>query len=130
MSQTSEPILYEYSEDAPKTLSDVLLVELDLNWCRDTGLLAPTAVDMPLGAVLAVNEDGNYVSYLAAVGNNEAVAVLITAKTKNTAAQKCVVFRRGVKVAASGLAFLETVTDAQKQTAYSRLTALGIVVEE
>lgn len=129
MSQTSDPILKEYSEDAPKTLSDVLLVELNPNWCRDNGLLAPTTVDLPLGAVLAANEDGNFVPYLSAVGDNAAVAVLVTPKAKNTAAQKCVVFRRGVKVAASGLEFLAAVTDEQKATAYSQLTALGIVVE-
>lgn len=126
----SEAILHEYSEDAPKSLSEVLLVEVNRSWCRDSGILAPTTVDLPVGAVLAKNEDGNLVSYLAAVGDTTAVAVLVTPKLKNTAAQSCVVISRGAKVAASGLAFLTAVTDEQKQTAYSQLTALGIVVEE
>lgn len=123
-------LLYEYSETAPKTLSDVLLVELNPQWCREEAYLAPAAVDMPLGAVVAVNDDGNYVPYLSAAGDNQAKAVLMTPKKANPAAQKCVVLRRGVKVAASGLAFLDAVTGEQKQTAYSQLTELGIVVEE
>lgn len=123
-------ILYEYSENAPKSLSEVLLVEINKEWGRETGLLAPAAVDMPIGAVLAKNEDGNYVPYLAAAGDNKAVAVLVTPKSRNAAAQKCVVIRRGAKVAARTIAFLEAVTEEQKQTAYSQLTELGIVVEE
>lgn len=126
----SQAVLREYSEGAPKSLSEVLLVEVSRNWCRDTGTLAPTTVDLPIGAVLVKNEDGNFVSYLTAEGDNQAVAMLVTPKSKNTAAQSCVVVSRGVKVAASGLAFLADVTDEQKQTAYSQLTALGIVVEE
>ncbi|MDL2275153.1 head decoration protein [Desulfosarcina sp. OttesenSCG-928-G10] len=118
-----------YSEDAPRSLSEVLLLEVNRNWSRDTVTLAATTVDLPVGAVLAVNEDGTYVSYLAAAGNNEAAAMLVTPRIKSTAAQEAVVIRRGARVSASGLAFLATVTDAQKQTAYAQLTALGIVVE-
>lgn len=124
------PVLYQYSEDAPKSLSEVLLVEVHKGWCREAGTLAPTTVDMPIGAVLAQNEDGNYVSYLSAAGDNRAVAFLVSAKNKNTAAQPCVVIRRGAKVCAAGLAFLESVTDEEKTAAYAQLTALGIVVEE
>ena len=130
MSQSETPILYEHSEEASKTLSDVLLVELHVQWCREEGLLAPVAEDAPLGSVLALNADGNYVPYLAAVGDNQAKGVLVTPKKANSAAQKCVVLRRGVTVAASGLSFLASVTDEQKKISYSQLTELGIVVEE
>lgn len=125
-----DSILYSYSEDAPKRLSEILLVEINRDWCRENGTLAPTTTDLPMGAVLALNEDGNFVPYLLAAGDSQAVAMLVTPRPKNTAAQKCVVLRRGAKVAASGLVFLDPVTGGQKQTAYSQLTTLGIVVEE
>ncbi|MDL2268865.1 head decoration protein [Desulfosarcina sp. OttesenSCG-928-A07] len=121
--------LREYSEDAPRSLSEVLLVEVNRNWCRDSVDLAPTTVDLPVGAVLARTDDGAFVPYLTAAGDNQAAAVLVTPKSVSDEVQAAVVISRGARVAASGLAFLSTVTDEEKQTAYGQLTALGIIVE-
>lgn len=88
--------LNHYGEDAPRSLSDLVLLELDMKWCRESGTLAPLSVPMQLGAVLAFDDAGRYVPYMteltpaveAAEGveaapasyADEAVAVLISQK--------------------------------------------------
>ena len=121
--------LYEFSVTGPGSLSDVLLVEVNRDWCREGGTLAATTVDLPVGAVLAKNDDGDYVPFLAAPGDNQAVAMLIKAAPASAAKQHVSVIRRGAVVAFSGLGFLTAVTEEQQKTACGQLTSLGIVVQ-
>ena len=140
-------VLKHSSADAPRSLSEILLMELDNRWCRESGSLAPCTEAVPMGAVLARNADGEYVPYMTklsaavaaaegveakpAVYADKAVAVSIsTLLPPAEEAQPCVVVCRGVCVAAANLYFGADVTDAQKQTALGQLHALGIIPKE
>ena len=139
--------LNHYGEDAPRSLSDVLLEELSMTWCRESGVMAPSSRAVPMGAVLGADADGRYVPFMteltpaveaaegvepvpAAYADN-AVAVLISKKNPASAEeQPCTVIRRGACVAAANLEWLETVTESQKKTVLGQLAALGIVAKE
>ena len=139
--------LNNHSEDGPKSLSDILTLELDMRWCRESGVLAPSADSVPMGAVLAQDADGNYVPFMAeltpeipeadevpaapATYADKAVAVLISKDLpKDEEEQYCSVVRRGVCVATANLQWLDSVTEPQKKTALGQLSALGIVPKE
>ena len=55
--------LKHYSADAPRSLSDILLYEIDPRYSREHGELAPVAEKVPMGAVLAQNGGGQYVPF-------------------------------------------------------------------
>ena len=59
--------LQHFSESWPKSLSHVVTYEIDFNYCRENGEFAPTAVEVPMGAVLAQNDKGQYVPFGAAL---------------------------------------------------------------
>lgn len=151
--------LNHYSEDAPRPLSDIVLEELSMGWCREAGILAPAAAPVPMGAVLGMDESGRYVPYMselrpgaeapetqegteaqedtegaeavAAARADRAVAVLISKDLPASEdEQPCTVIRRGACVAASNLYWSDSVTDDEKTTALSQLSALGIVPKE
>lgn len=133
--------LKHWGQDAPPSLSDVLQVEIDMRWSRETGMMRPFAQDIPLGAVLARDESGRFVPYMAeltpavdstpATFADKAVAVCISKLLPaSETEQSCSVVARGVTVAAANLIWLPTVTDEQKQTALGQLKALGVVPTE
>lgn len=133
--------LAHWGQDAPPSLSEVLQVELDMRWSREAGSMRPFSEDVPLGAVLALDEAGRFVPFMAditpaAEGSaqalaDKAVAVLISRLIPaSETEQPCTVAARGVTVAAANLVWLETVTDEQKKTALGQLKALGIVPTE
>ncbi|WP_165174636.1 head decoration protein [Desulfovibrio sp. ZJ369] len=128
-------------EDAPRSLSDIVLEELSMSWCRESGELAPLSAPLQLGAVLALDAAGRYVPYMTeltpaveavpAVCANKAVAVLISKKIPaSEEAQPCTVLRRGCCVAVDNLDWLPSVSEDQKKTALGQLAALGIVPKE
>lgn len=55
--------LKHYTADAPRSLSDILLFEIDQHYSRENGELAPLTEDLPLGAVLTQNEAGQYIPF-------------------------------------------------------------------
>lgn len=136
--------LNHYSEEAPKSLSDILLYEIDFSYSREAGEFAPTEEEVSQGAVLALNKDGQYVPFgtelnPAVEGDNakpaeladKACAVLISRKMKiSEEAQPCIVIARGACVAAANLLFGEDVTEVQKKAALGQLKTLGIVPKE
>lgn len=139
--------LKHYGEDAPRPLSDIVLEELSMGWCREAGMLAPASAPVPMGAVLALNAAGRYVPYMAeltpaieasegveavaATHADKAVAVLISRDLPASEdEQPCTVIRRGACVAASNLYWSDSVTDDEKTTALGQLAALGIVPKE
>lgn len=139
--------LRHYGEDAPRSLSDIVLEEMSMSWCRESGTLAPVSVAVPMGAVLALDAAGRYVPYMteltpgteasegveavAATHADKAVAVLISRNLPaSEEEQPCTVIRRGACVAAQNLHWLEGVTEDRKKTALGQLSALGIVPKE
>lgn len=126
------------SYDAPAGLSSLLLVELNRDWSRERRALAATEIDLPLGTVLAVDEDGLLIPYphAEAPGEGEAatvadaVAVLITPAEASADDQEVVVVERGVRVYAPGLFWLEDVTDEEKAQALLMLQAKTIAIQE
>lgn len=136
--------LAHYSEAAPQSLSDILLYEINFDYSREAGEFAPTDEEVCLGAVLGLNESGQYVPFgkelnPAVEGDNakpaeiadKACAVLISRKMKiSEEAQPCVVIARGACVAAPNLRWGEKITDEQKKSALGQLKALGIVPKE
>lgn len=136
--------LNHYSEEAPRSLSDILLYEINCSYSRENGEFAPTDEEAVQGAVLGVNKDGQYVPFgtelsPAVEGDNakpaeiadKACAVLISRKLKiSEEAQPCVVIARGACVAAANLVFGKDVTDEQKKSALGQLKSLGIVPKE
>lgn len=145
--------LKHYSADAPRSLSDILLYEIDPRYSREHGELAPVAEKVPMGAVLAQNGGGQYVPFGAelspaveaveasegvdAVEGKDAVladkpaAILISRDIEpSEEAQECAVIRRGACVAVCNLSWLSAVSDDQKKTALAALASLGIVPKE
>lgn len=145
--------LQHFSESWPKSLSHVVTYEIDFNYCRENGEFAPTAVEVPMGAVLAQNDKGQYVPFgaelspaveaveasegvqavegKAAVIADKACAILVSRKMAvSEEPQPCVVLARGACVCAPNLVWGKDVTDAQKKTALASLKALGIVPKE
>jgi hypothetical protein len=139
--------LYSYGADAPKSLSDIVTMELDTRWSRERGIMAPRDGVIPMGAVLALDANDKYVPYMTelaphvpAAGENpavpatyadKAVAVLISLDlTPGGEEQLCSVLRRGACVAAGNLFWVDGVTEQQKQTAMGQLAAIGVVPKE
>lgn len=117
--------------DAPAVLSDVLLMELDPRWTRETASIGPCDVDLPLGAVLAKRADNTYVPYLLAESDSAALAVLITPVEAGTAAREGVIARRGCVVAAANLFFIPAAGAAdKKKAALAELRERGLVPQE
>lgn len=145
--------LKHYAADAPRNLSDILLFEIDPRFSREHGEFAPVGETVPMGAVLCLNDAGQYVSFgqelspaveaVAAAEGAEAVegkpavtadkpcAILISREIGvSEEPQDCAVIRRGVCVSAANLSWLSSVTDEQKKTALAALASLGIVPKE
>lgn len=139
--------LKHYRQDAPRSLSDILIYEIDPRWSRDGGEFAPTSENIPMGAVLCLDGEGSYVPFgtelspavearegveaKPAVIADQPCAILISREMEaSDKAQPCVIVKRGVCVASRNLHWLDTVTDAQKKTALAALNSLGIVVKE
>ncbi len=133
--------LYSHSVDAPKSLSDIVTLELDMRWSRESGVLAPHDDIIPMGAVLALNADGKYVPYMTELESDsegdspafadQAAAVLISKDRPASAEdQPCSVLKRGACVAAANILWADGVTEPQKQTAIGQLAALGVVPKE
>jgi len=127
--------LMHYSANWPKSLSDIVTLELDMSWCREAGILAPHEAVIPMGAVLACDAAGKYVPYMTELAADEfadnAVAILISQDLPESREdQPCTVIRRGACVAVANIPWADGVTDEQKKTALGQLSALGIVPKE
>jgi len=109
----------------PKHLGDVLLVEVARGWTKDRGAYAQHAEIYEVGTVLSF-VGGKYVRY--EPGQNSAPAAVAAERVDATAGDAPgVVIARGATVATDGLIWPETITDAQKATAFKRLEDRGIV---
>ncbi len=139
--------LNHYGEDAPRSLSDLVLLELNMKWCREPGVMAPLSAPAHLGAVLGLDASARYVPYMSeltpaveasegveakpATYADKAVAVLISKKIPASEdEQHCTVLLRGACVAAANLEWLEAVNKEQQKTALGQLAALGVVPKE
>lgn len=139
--------LKSWSVDAPRCLSDVVLLELDMAWCREPGVMAPLAKAANLGAVLGLDGAGRYVPYMteltpaveasegveaaAATYADKAVGVLLSQELPaSDEEQDCTALLRGACVAIPNLEWLESVTPEQKTSALAQLRAAGVVPKE
>lgn len=111
----------------PKTLGDLLLVEVAPGWTKEKGLLL-AGTDYPLGTVLA-KVSGKYQALdLAGTGAaKKAVAVLAENVDATAADTSGVVIARGAVVESTEMLWPAGATDPQKATALDELNALGIV---
>lgn len=137
-------VLKFHKYNQPAKLSDILVFEIDPRWSREGGEFAPTSQNIPMGAVLSLDNEGRYVPFgeelsPAVEGENAKPAVLadkacaILASQEIEAgeeAQPCVVIRRGACVASANLFWLESVAEERKKTALGALASLGIVPKE
>ena len=111
----------------PKTLGDLLLVEVAPGWTKEKALLAMGAV-YPLGTVLAKVSGKCQALDLAGTGApKKAVAVLGESVDATAADTPGVVLARGAVVELVELHWPAGITDVQKATALDELNALGIV---
>lgn len=94
---------------------------------REQGTLA--AGDLPAGAVLALNGDGDYVQLAPAAsdGTETAKAVLYGAVDASSAAQPCTVHVRACEVEEAALTFPDGITEGQTTTALNDLIGVGII---
>lgn len=114
----------------PKTLSDVLLVEVKAGWTKDRGIIAADK-QYEIGTVLA-KVSGKYqmIDPAGTGAAKKSVAILAQNVDTTTGERPAVVIARGAAVATDGLVWPEAITDAQKATAQTELEALGIIVKE
>ena len=84
----------------PKTLSDVLLVEVAQGWTKQNGVLAATTVALAIGTVLSkdANKILQPIDFAATDGTENAVGVLATKADISTGQQKIVWIARGAVV--------------------------------
>lgn len=140
-------MLKSHKYDQPRSLSDILILEIDPRWSREGGEFAPTDKNIPMGAVLGMDSEGRYVPFgtvlVPATQASEGVeakdavladkpcAILISREMEaSEEARPCVIIKRGACVASSNLYWLESVSDTQKKTALAALASLGIVPKE
>lgn len=114
----------------PKTLSDVLLVEVKHGWTKDRGTII-TGQKYELGTVMAKVSGKFQAVDPAATGTaKKAAAVLAQNVDTSEGERPAVLIARGAAVAIEGLVWPEGITDAQKSTALTELEALGIIAKE
>lgn len=115
-------------------LSDFLLAEVLRDWTRESVILAPTTVNLPLGTVLAPDAAGELVPYMTdlteSTSADQALAVLIQNVVASTKNQAVIAVTRGCVLAKAHLYFISGVTETEKNTAIADLKALGIVCKE
>lgn len=119
--------LYHRSEDAPKVLSDVLIVELHKEYCRDSVILAPHSGEYPIGTVLEKQADGKFTAFTG-TADITACAVLPTRLPASAEDAEAGVLCRCATLALSGLAFDDALTLDAKNRAVADLNARGLIV--
>jgi hypothetical protein len=114
----------------PKTIADILLVEVKPGWTKQRVLLKAGFI-YALGAVLAVDANKKHVSLAPASEGTENTAVCVLGETINaTAGDKYgVAIKRGAVVDQGELIWPAGATDAQKATALAQLDERGIVAK-
>lgn len=114
----------------PKTIADILLVEVKPGWTKQRVLLKAGFI-YALGAVLAVDANKKYVSLAPASEGTENAAVCVLGETINaTAGDKLgVAIKRGAVVDQDELVWPAGATDIQKAAALAQLDERGIVVK-
>lgn len=112
----------------PTHAAEYLVSEANGARSRDEGVLA--AGNLPAGAVLALNGDGDYVPLDpagSASGTDKAKAILYAATDASTAPQPCTVHARACEVEKAALTLPDGITDPQTETAMSDLAGRGII---
>lgn len=115
------------AQSQPKTLADLLLVEVKPGWSKDPVVYAAGA-HYPLGTVLALVADKVQVLDPAGAGAaKKAYAVAADTVDATAGDTKGPAIARGAVVDLAELVWPAAITDAQKATALAELDARGIV---
>ncbi len=117
-----KPVTY----DAPELLGELLLFEINPDYCRETVTVSAPATDIFMGSLLVKNADGSFTPWESADTDVAGIALRDTPASSEDVLVP--VLRRGALVSAAKLKWPESVTDEQKATAKSALAALGIIV--
>lgn len=117
-----KPVTY----DAPELLGELLLFEINPDYCRETVTVSAPATDIFMGSLLVKNADGSFTPWESADTDVAGIALRDTPASSEDVLVP--VLRRGALVSAAKLKWPESVTDEQKATAKSALAAFGIIV--
>lgn len=112
----------------PKTLGDLLLIEVKAGWTKGSGTLTAGAT-YPMGTVLAL-VTGKYLAVDPAGTGAAKKAVAVLAQTVDATeadVDGVVIIKRGAVVALDELIWPEGATGAQQKAALAELDAVGIV---
>lgn len=111
--------------DAPALLGDLLLYELNPEYCRDTVTIEASEDDLPMGTVMVANADGSYAPW--AVTDTDAAGVLLCDVPASAAAAEAPLVRRVATVSKTALRWPAGATDAQMSAALAALEANGVI---
>lgn len=118
--------LYTKNEDAPKTLSDVVIYEISPLFSRESVTLPAQAKPLALGTVLAHAADA-WQPLTPGLADVDTMAVLISPVAVSDAEQTTAMLVRGVVVSLDGLVWDAGLTQNDKTTALGKLDAQGVV---
>ena len=111
--------------EAPALLGELLLYELNPEYCRDTVAIEASENDLPMGTVMVANADGTFGAW--AVTDTDAAGVLLCDVPASGAAAAAPLVRRVATVSRTALRWPEGATDEQKSAALAALEANGVI---
>lgn len=122
--------------DAPELLGELLLFEINPEYCRESGTLKAPSAALPMGTVLMQNADGTFGPWTPAAPAGEgqtakpdptAVGVLLREVPASSSNVDAPVLRRGALVSASLLKWPADTAEEQKKAALAALETIGII---
>ena len=119
------------TSDKSAVLSDLLIYEQSMVYCRDEITLDTHTAAFDMGTVLAKKSDGKYIKYLSDTPAGQAAhlsACAVLMQDITASETTALVFARGVVLSEDALIFDDDATDTEISTALSDLQAKGIVV--
>lgn len=111
--------------EAPALLGELLLYELNPEYCRDTVTIKAPETDLPMGTVMVRNGDGTYSPW--ADADTDAAGVLLCDVAATEADVTAPVVRRVATVSASALQWPDATADARKAACLAALETIGII---
>lgn len=121
--------------EAPELLGELLLFEIDPDYCRDTLTIKAPSAALAMGTVLMANADGTLSPWAAAAEPEDeapasdpaAVGVLLADVAVSSSNAEAPVLRRGAIVSASALKWPADTAEEKKKAALAALEVLGVI---
>lgn len=111
--------------EAPALLGELLLYELNPEYCRDTVSIKVPENDLPMGTVMVANADGSCAPWAAT--DTDAAGVLLCDVPASDKAAAAPLVRRVATVSKSALRWPAGATETQKAAALAALEAKGVI---